>query len=111
MVDIDVGSLSINPEIGEDSRSSRSSEYDCAEDMADIPDIPEGAAKLFLNVCHKAKFQFDLVDTRRWEYLNKLITVIVTFISLRNVKLIKKICTVSLNDDFRVTHTIRNLAC
>ena len=75
MVDIDVGSLSINPEIGEDSRSSRSSEYDCAEDMADIPDIPEGAAKLFLNVCHKAKFQFDLVDTKRSECLNKLITV------------------------------------
>ncbi|XP_022325231.2 DENN domain-containing protein 3-like isoform X2 [Crassostrea virginica] len=70
VVDIDVGSLSINPEIGEDTRSSRSSEYDSMEDMADIPDIPEGAAKLFLNVCHKAKFQFDLVDTKRPSHFN-----------------------------------------
>lgn len=65
VVDIDEGSLSINPEIADDSRSVRSGDSDSIEDLLDIPEIPEEAAKLFLNVCRKARFQFDLVDTKR----------------------------------------------
>lgn len=65
VVDIDEASLSINPEIADDSRSVRSGDSDSIEDLLDIPEIPEEAAKLFLNVCCKAKFQFDLVDTKR----------------------------------------------
>ncbi|XP_061169944.1 DENN domain-containing protein 3-like isoform X3 [Saccostrea echinata] len=65
VVDIDEGSLSINPELAEDSRSSISVDSDSIEDLLDIPEIPEGAAQLFIKVCRKAKFQFDLVDTQR----------------------------------------------
>lgn len=70
VVDIDEGSLSINPEIADDSRSVRSGDSDSIEDLLDIPEIPEEAAKLFLNVCRKARFQFDLVDTKRPSHFN-----------------------------------------
>jgi hypothetical protein len=65
MVDIDDGTLSINPEVAEDARSTRSGDSDSIEDLLDIPEIPEGAAQLFTKVCQKAKFQFDLVDVQR----------------------------------------------
>lgn len=65
MVDIDEGTININP-INEMTMSLTGS----ISSLHDIPDIPEESAKLFRNVCKKAQYQHDLVALQRWYSLS-----------------------------------------
>ena len=61
MVDIDEGSVVINPVVEMTSNHS-----DSIESLHDIPEIPEESAKLFTKVCKKALYQHDLVELQRY---------------------------------------------
>jgi len=61
MVDIDEGSVVINPVIKMTTNDSVS-----IKSLHDIPEIPEESAKLFTKVCKKALYQHDLVELQKY---------------------------------------------
>ncbi|XP_071144330.1 DENN domain-containing protein 3-like [Mytilus edulis] len=60
VVDIDEGSVAVNPVIEMTTNQS-----DSIESLIDIPEIPDEAAKLFSKVCKRALYQHDLVELQR----------------------------------------------
>ncbi|CAC5386061.1 DENND3 [Mytilus coruscus] len=60
VVDIDEGSVAVNPVIEMTTNQS-----DSIESLRDIPEIPDEAAKLFSKVCKRALYQHDLVELQR----------------------------------------------